>query len=375
MIVIDEKEYRNLQEQVGYLTEQLKQIKQAMGEALPDPIPGPTGATGPQGETGPQGRTPYIGFGYGPLPDTGYENGDIYIARGNGVGVTKGNLYLRVNNTWQLMLNLVGPQGPQGLDGGSQVIANPVEGYSDFLNKIDIDGVIYGIPTGNYVKYISPPESTVLTDEELNNIANGVFINGEYLGFKNPVLFPCGEDNGYYYGVLIGPRVGTYTTKIKNYAIVKATKTIIVDTAYDSIQLENIYQLNGVTIPNYPNSPIRSQILVFGTNNQLSWEKRDELWLHKIHITLTSGDEIWIDIYAGHGDVLSLSELLQYFQNQLTNRPFIYYNSYNDETHIAFCANGWAETNTYIKWEGSANTIDLQETDIDDYSDVRAKLS
>ena len=203
MITIDEKEYRNLQEQVGYLTEQLKQIKQSMGEALPDPIPGPQGDPGERGEKGETGRTPKIGFGYGPLPDTGFENGDIYIARGNGIGVTKGNLYCRVNNNWQLMLNLVGPQGPQGLDGGSQVIANPEAGYSDFLEKVDIDGVIYGIPTGNYVKYITAPESTTLTDEEIANIIDGVFIEGTFLGYKNPVLFPAGDNGSSYKGLIL----------------------------------------------------------------------------------------------------------------------------------------------------------------------------
>lgn len=364
---------RNLEEQVLYLTNELIKIKQSLGTALPDPIAGPQGEQGIQGLRGVQGEQGFgiVGFGT-QLPSSG-RNGDWFLLKKSTMTGIDFVMCRCVSQHWVEQFSIRGPAGP--IANATEVVANPNEPMSEELKKLKVDGVIYGIPTGNYVKHISPPESTVLTDEELEDIANGVFINGEFLGFKNPVLFPCGEDSDYYYGVLIGPRVGTYTTKIKNYAIVKTTRTIIVDTAYDSIQLENIYQINGTTIPNYPNNPVKSQILVFGTNNQLSWEKRDEIWLHKIHILLESDDEIWIDIYAGHGDVISLSELLQYFQNQLTNRPFIYYNNYNDETHIAFCANGWAETNTYIKWETSGNTINLQQEDIADYSDVRAKLS
>lgn len=178
-IIIDEKEYRNLQEQVGYLTEEFTKIKQSLGDALPDPIAGPTGPTGSTGPKGEQGRTPRIGFGYGPLPTDGYENGDLYIARGTANGLTKGNVYLRVNDTWQLQLNLVGPQGPQGLE-GEDVIANPVGAYSENLEKVDIDGTVYNI---------LPAQQR----EWLDNLYSGEFYydtgNNAYAFGDNPVYF------------------------------------------------------------------------------------------------------------------------------------------------------------------------------------------
>lgn len=365
MISIDEKEYRNLQEQVGYLTEELKKLKQSLGDALPNPIPGPTGATGATGATGPQGRTPRIAFGYGPLPDTGYENGDIYVARGSTNGLTKGNMYLRVNNTWQLMLNLVGPQGPQGLDGGSQVVANPLGGYSDFLNKIDIDGVIYGIPTGNYVKYISPPEDTVLTDEELQNFINGVFINGNFVGFKNPVFFPCGDDENYWYGIVIGSRVGTYTSKIKNFVISKETKTINVDTNFDSVMLENIYQLNGRSLPNYPSSPNYRRKLCYNTNNTLSWEQ-DIVVRHNVTLEINSNSWLTFIIINDNGaPITDISEVLE-DKNQLIGGTAVLNDGYSVK---AVTVASFGEGDLAIDIGGGYQHIDYNDdiTDITDH--------
>ena len=146
MITIDDKEYRNLQEQVGYLTEELKKLKQSLGSALPEPIEGPQGPQGETGATGPQGRSPKIGFGFGPLPDDEtFQDGDIYIARGTVNGLTKGNMYKKVNGNWELQLNVVGPQGPVGPLNTNEVVANPDEAPSDTLYKVDIDGVIYEV--------------------------------------------------------------------------------------------------------------------------------------------------------------------------------------------------------------------------------------
>lgn len=56
MIVYDnDKTYRNLQEQVGKNKDDILEIKQGLGSALPSPIAGPEGPQGEQGEVGPQG--------------------------------------------------------------------------------------------------------------------------------------------------------------------------------------------------------------------------------------------------------------------------------------------------------------------------------
>lgn len=55
MITVNDKELRNLQEQVGKNKDDIEEIKQSLGSALPDPIPGPQGEQGPQGEKGDKG--------------------------------------------------------------------------------------------------------------------------------------------------------------------------------------------------------------------------------------------------------------------------------------------------------------------------------
>ena len=53
MLNFGNKEFRNLQEQVLYNANSIEEIKQGLGDALPNPIPGPEG---PQGSEGPQGE-------------------------------------------------------------------------------------------------------------------------------------------------------------------------------------------------------------------------------------------------------------------------------------------------------------------------------
>lgn len=52
-----------------------------------------------------------------------------------------------------------------------------------------------------YVRKMDAPTSTTLTDEQINLIKEGMFINGTFLGYKNPVLFPA---DSYYAGGPIG---------------------------------------------------------------------------------------------------------------------------------------------------------------------------
>lgn len=191
MITIDDKEYRNLQEQVGYLTEELKKLKQSLGSALPEPIEGPQGPQGETGATGPQGRSPKIGFGFGPLPtDDSFQNGDVYIIRGNNpqYGLTKGSMYRKVNGNWQLQLNLVGPQGPQGPLHESNVIANPEDEASSVLEKLDIEGVVY---TVSYVEQYSGSDNpyTFYGLEAVTINGNNYFVGGVWAKYLSSILY------------------------------------------------------------------------------------------------------------------------------------------------------------------------------------------
>lgn len=135
---------RNLEQQVEYLTQELTKLKQQLGGALPDPIPGPQGDPGPKGETGPEGPMGYkIAGCTDALPSpTAYRDGDFYL-------LFNGNLYKKINGEWVLQTSLRGPQGVVGPAGGTEVIANPVGSPTDNLTKINIDGTIYDIVDDN----------------------------------------------------------------------------------------------------------------------------------------------------------------------------------------------------------------------------------
>lgn len=53
-----------------------------------------------------------------------------------------------------------------------------------------------------YVRKMDAPASTTLTDEEFAKIIEGVFINGDFLGFHNPVLDPANLIFGNYTGLI-----------------------------------------------------------------------------------------------------------------------------------------------------------------------------
>ena len=168
MIKIDNKELRNLEEQVGFLTDKYN-ANQAIAEwgirvvgiidtpdLLPSPIdyrgefgdayavgteapytfyiwtrssdpelnglwfdvgdiaiPGPAGergATGERGEKGERGSQWFSGAGQ-PTTTSGYQVGDMYI------NVNTGNVWHLHTEGWRLEGNIKGPQGPQGLPG------------------------------------------------------------------------------------------------------------------------------------------------------------------------------------------------------------------------------------------------------------------
>ena len=165
MIEFDGKKFLNEQEAYLYCMEQINQIRQILGNAAPEPIAGPTG---PQGATGPRGK----GF-YGvtaELPSaTAYEEGDFYL-------LFNGNVYKKVGGSWLLQYNLKGPQGPVGLTGGTEVVANPVDAYTDNLEKIKIDGTTYNI---------LPSEQRAYLDALFNSNSPLVEINGTAISIPN----------------------------------------------------------------------------------------------------------------------------------------------------------------------------------------------
>lgn len=143
---------RNLEEQVLYLTQELEKVKQSLGNALPDPIPGPQGEQGVQGIQGVQGRQGYGIIGNGNQLPSYASNGDYFILRTSGIDGIDLVLYKCINNHWVAQYSLRGNQGPVG--DSADVTANPDTAYSESLYKITVDGVTYDVLSSTVRTYL-----------------------------------------------------------------------------------------------------------------------------------------------------------------------------------------------------------------------------
>lgn len=108
MLNFGNKEFRNLQEQVLQNANDLQEIKQSLGDSLPNPIPGPQGPVGPQGPQGVPGQN--VNFTVGTNLPASANTGDLHLK-------FNGELYMFTPLGWTLRTNLKGPQGVKGEKG------------------------------------------------------------------------------------------------------------------------------------------------------------------------------------------------------------------------------------------------------------------
>lgn len=108
MLKFGNKEFNNLQEQVLENANDILEIKQSLGTALPDPIAGPVGPQGPQGPQGVPGQN--VNFTVGTDLPASANIGDLHLK-------FNGELYVFTSNGWTLRTSLRGPSGVQGEKG------------------------------------------------------------------------------------------------------------------------------------------------------------------------------------------------------------------------------------------------------------------
>ena len=111
-----------------------------------------------------------------------------------------------------------------------------------------------------YVKIIPAPKSTTLTDEEIELITKGVFIEGIFLNYINPVFYPAYSGVTTYYGFLSAVKqdgVGI----IVAYSINKTTKVIIaqvnsflISGPGNAVEIVGNVKVKGNTLPANPSN-------------------------------------------------------------------------------------------------------------------------
>lgn len=185
MLNFGNKQFNNLQEQVLVNTNEIESIKQSLGGALPEPIPGPQGPVGPEGPQGKAGTNVKWTIGTTLVDDPNI--GDIHL-------LWNGDVYEFTETGWVLQLNIRGSQGVEGPRGftGPQGERGP-QGLQGRDGKA---GPIYKV-----VKELD--ETSELPDPETVDPNTAYIINDVSLGYK------------YVYGIInnewadLGPLMST----------------------------------------------------------------------------------------------------------------------------------------------------------------------
>lgn len=101
---------------------------------------------------------------------------------------------------------------------------------------------------GHYVRIMDAPESTTLTDDQIAQVEEGVFINGEFLGVKNPILCPAYVDGSNKIGLIL-----TMNT-VRCYLINSSKVISLVAPDQRRLYLNSIYAINNKAIPAFPSN-------------------------------------------------------------------------------------------------------------------------
>lgn len=146
---------------------------------------------------------------------------------------------------------------------GDVIIGKDLEVDGD----ITVNGNLNGI-----VKKISAPESTTLTDEQIKDITDGVFLEGNFLGYVNPIMGPAlfyGGEEGKDYAkgaVIAGGGI------IGGYLITMATKVITATGPTSPIvQINSVSTINGSKYYVIPTVPASGTHVLKAVNGTLTW--------------------------------------------------------------------------------------------------------
>lgn len=138
-------------------------------------------------------------------------------------------------------------------------------------------GSILGSGNVDLFPVIPVPGSTTLTDAEFTLFKRGVVVNGEFLGYMNPVFNPVGNISGTqnWQGTVDVIQSNGHPVRLV-YRISGATKIIRLTQPYDNyIDVKQIKSINGKSYPAYPDNPDTKKLLTYGTDNQMSWGDPD----------------------------------------------------------------------------------------------------
>ena len=155
---------------------------------------------------------------------------------------------------------------------GSQVKINDDVAIT---GDISASGKLTGGPLSQFVKIMEAPESTTLSEDEIAIITEGVFINGNFLGFKNPILSPAISIGDAYYGIVIGTEgsggvgyIQTYTINASK-VINKQSNRLLINGPANAVQVPDSFAIKGKAWPTNP--AVTGSFTLKCVNGTLTW--------------------------------------------------------------------------------------------------------
>ena len=108
------------------------------------------------------------------------------------------------------------------------------------------------------VRVMDAPTSTTLTDEQIELIRGGIFINGHFFGELNPILFSPYDSGSTYIGATISGG------SLAVYVIDKTTKVISIESStIGLLGLNSISSINSKILPSFPTADGKTYFLKF----------------------------------------------------------------------------------------------------------------
>ena len=129
---------------------------------------------------------------------------------------------------------------------GKSVVVNEDETGFDYLNLANL-----------FVHKMEAPTSQNLTEAQREQIISGVFMEGTFLGLKNPIFFPAVQTTYNYYGLVIGLDAQNqtifeiYLIEVASDQINHRNVSMFINTSGE-IELPFLTSIKGKYIPNYP---------------------------------------------------------------------------------------------------------------------------
>lgn len=331
MLKFGNKEFNNLQEQVLENANDILEIKQGLGTALPNPIAGPAGPIGPQGVQGVQGIRGSAWTVGTDLPASA-NLGDIHL-------LWNGDVYQYTTSGWVLRTNIRGSQGVEGKRGftGPQGDRGP-QGPQ---GPQGLAGPIYKI-VGQLDSIEELPDPATIATNDAYIVGNDIYgiINDEWVNLgPKLVISDAASIVSTSAGLLTASNVQDAITQLSDADNISLGLDNLGDSVYDGISNLNsqITEVRGTAATALQGNPkvleLNGDNLTLSSFTNIGISTAGLAGYDILKITLTAEKEIATGIYLHKGVYFFRKTGYRTLDDNSTIDHVVFELAYNASTH------------------------------------------